>query len=314
MSKPPFSTLVGQLPYAPQESIIDSYSYTGDILSFKRCSWQYGTFSHFRFTKALPIQAWFGDVIHMSIELLFRQFTGDIFDSTGKLAKGKLPTDEDVVYHCKECIAILKSKGMYARLSDHNSAKELLKTFNSREGVSFYSRIAASEVRLESIRHPENGKPPYVINGVVDVLIAPDQKSLEIWDYKAMDKPDNGTQEGKQKLRELEDQMFTYFEIVQSLFPSKQISQAVLYFVNELKPGGSANPEHRIDLADTSIIKKIKASKIEADKTVEEIRSCKSKGVFEFPKKGTVDTKTCDACEWRWSCPSTTKIYKINAP
>ena len=100
-----------------------------------------------------------------------------------------------------------------------------------------------------------------------------------------MDKPDNGTQEGKQKLRELEDQMFTYFEIVQSLFPSKQISQAVLYFVNELKPGGSANPEHRIDLADPSIIKKINASQIEADKTVEEIRSCKSSGNFNFPKK-----------------------------
>ena len=314
MSKNPFSTLIGKMPYADQEKVIDSYSYTGDILSFKRCSWQYGTFSHYRFTKALPIQAWFGDVIHMSIELLFRQFKGDISDSSGKTAKGILPSDADVVFHCEESIAILKSKGMYARLSDQNSAKDLLKRFNSKEGVAFYNRIAASEVRLESIRHPKSGISPYIINGIVDVLVAPDKKSLEIWDYKAMDKPTKANPKDRQKLLELEGQMYTYFEIVQNMFPGKQITKAVLYFVNVLKPGGSGRPEYSIDLSDPSTIKKIDSTKLEADKTVETIRNCTSAGVFQYPKKGTVDVKTCDACEWRWTCPSTGKKYTINAP
>ena len=53
MTKSPFSTLVGRLPYAPQENVIDSYSYTGDILSFKRCSWQYGTFFSFQIYEGL---------------------------------------------------------------------------------------------------------------------------------------------------------------------------------------------------------------------------------------------------------------------
>ena len=314
MSKGPFHELAGKMPNSPSDPLIDRYSYTGDILSFKRCSWQYGTFSHYRFTKALPIQAWFGDVIHMTIERLFRQFNGDIENSKKKKNKGKLPKKDDVVYHCDEIIEILKSRGMYARLSDQKSAKDLLNLFNRKEGVAFYSRIQESEVRLETIINPSSSILPYILNGIVDVLVAPNATSLEIWDYKAMDKPDLKKPADVAKLNDLENQMYTYVEIVESLFPGKTISHAVLYFVNELKSGKSGNPEYRIDLTDPSVKKRIVAARNDADTIVNQIRGCKSTGIFPLPTKGTVDEKTCDACEWRWKCPSPSKKYKFTAP
>ena len=116
--------------------LIDRYSFTGDILSYGRCSKQYGKFKHYGFSKALPIQAWFGDVVHMTIELLFRQVKGDIKDASNMISKGILPTDDDVEFHAIESMNILKSKGMFGRKADREFVLELLKIFNSgRTGI-----------------------------------------------------------------------------------------------------------------------------------------------------------------------------------
>lgn len=306
----PLDPLIGLLPNKPSGNLINRYSFTGDILSFKRCSMQYGKFKHYGFSKALPIQAWFGDVVHMTIEMLHRQVSGDIEDSTGSISSGHLPSDADVEHHAEMAMDILKSQGMYGKPKDRQHVIELIKAFNSTEGLKFYSRIVQSEVRLETIINPSTGSDQYVLNGIIDVLRSPKKGVLEIWDYKAMDRPPKGDS----KLIDLENQMFNYVEIVQALFPNQVISEAVLYFVNELAPGGSGDPQYRLDLKSKKVDKRVKVARVDADRTVDEIRAAKAAGSFPPPPKGSVDVKTCDACEWRWHCPSPTKTYRLNAP
>jgi hypothetical protein len=133
---------------------------------------------------------------------------------------------------------------------------------------------------------------------------------LEIWDYKAMSKPE----EGDEKLEVLKNQMFNYYEIVKSLYPGRQITTAVLYFVNELREDGSGDPIYRIDLTDISIGEQIQQARVFANQVVAKIRDGKNKGKFTIPSKGSVDSQTCGACFLRWSCPSTIKTYKLHAP
>lgn len=306
----PLDSFKGKMPYSPPDLLIDRYSFTGDILSYGRCSKQYGKFKHYGFSKALPIQAWFGDVVHMTIELLYRQVKGDINDSSGSLSKGQLPDDDDVEHHANESMNILKSKGMFGRKADREYVVDLLKIFNSKEGLSFYERIIKSEVRLETIISPNTGNRPYIMNGIIDVLSSPTPGIIEIWDYKAMVKPPKGDP----KLASLENQMYNYVEIVQNLFPDEKITTAVLYFINELGPEGTGSPEYRIDLTDSKISSCISTARDEANDIVEQIRKARATGNFPDPVKGTVDVKTCDACEWRWHCTSASKTYTLHAP
>ena len=90
------------------------------------------------------------------------------------MLKAVSPIDADVIYHCEEVIGILKSRGMLARYSDQESVKGLLKIFNSTQGLPYYQRIQESEVRLETIINPDGSSMPYILNGIVDVLISPD--------------------------------------------------------------------------------------------------------------------------------------------
>ena len=179
------------------------------------------------------------------------------------------------------------------------------------EGSGFYERIEKTEVRLETVVEPEGGEiPPYIMNGVIDVLVSSDEEELEIWDYKAMRKPE----EGDEKLEVLKNQMFNYYEIVKSLYPERQITTAVLYFVNELREDGSGDPIYSIDLTDRAIGKQIQQARRFANQVVEKIRDGKNKGKFPIPLKGSVDSQTCGACFLRWSCPSTDKEYTLQAP
>ncbi len=306
----PLQELRGKMPYSPPDMLIDRYSFTGDILSYGRCSKQYGKFKHFGFTKALPIQAWFGDIVHMTIELLFRQVKGDIADASGTLKENEMPSDEDVEHHAEESMKALKTKGMFGRRADREFVVELLKLFNTREGLRFYRRIMKSEVRLETVIAPETEQRPYIMTGIIDVLASPTPGVIEIWDYKAMAKPPLGDP----KLTSLENQMYNYVEIVQALFPQHTITTAVLYFINEIGPNGSGEPEHRIDLTDKIVGDCITTARIEANEIVERIRSAKAAGRFPDPPRGSVEKKTCDACEWRWHCTSTVYDYTLQAP
>ena len=105
----PLSSLEGLLPNNPPEGLIDRFSYTGDIHPYTVCSKQYGTFEHYGFAKALPIQAWFGDAVHMTIEMLYNQYSGNLAGSDGEVRPGVLPSEEDVEFHTMTSISILKS-------------------------------------------------------------------------------------------------------------------------------------------------------------------------------------------------------------
>ena len=307
----PLSSLEGLLPNNPPEGLIDRFSYTGDIHPYTVCSKQYGTFQHYGFTKALPIQAWFGDAVHMTIEILYNQYSGNLVGSDGEVRPGVLPSEEDAEFHTKTSISILKSRGMNARESDRRVVIDLMSRFNKVEGSSFYKRIEKTEIRLETVVEPEDGEiRPYIMNGVIDVLVSSEGDELEIWDYKAMNKPE----EGDEKLEVLKNQMFNYFEIVRSLYPNRPIATAVLYFVNELREDGSGDPIYSIDLTDSSIGEQIKRARVFANQVVEKIRDGKSEGKFPVPTKGSVDRQTCGACFLRWSCPSTDKEYTLHAP
>ena len=305
----PLEALSGNLLHAPAADGLDRYSFTGDVLSFSRCSRQYGQFKHFGFAKALPIQAWFGDVVHMTIEALFRQFSGERPNARGEVNTGELPTDEDVESHAVAAMRILSLHGMHGKPDDKDHVTNLLKTFNHHEGIEFYDRIEQSEVHLETVIRPDSQRA-YVLHGVVDMLGADEEGSIEIWDYKAMDRP----ADDDPKLRSLEHQMFTYAEIVRSLHPERAVKSAVLYFVNELSKEPSGDPVHRMDLESDEAAARIEEARAEAEGIIAQIRTAREANRFPTPARGEVDRKTCDACEWRWSCTGAFREYRMTAP
>ena len=206
----PLDALAGNLRHAPAEDGLDRYSFTGDVLSFSRCSRQYGQFKHFGFAKALPIQAWFGDVVHMTIEALFRQFSGERPNARGEVKTGELPTDEDVESHAVAAMRILSLHGMHGKPDDKDHVTNLLKTFKHYEGIEFYDRVEQSEVHLETVIRPDSQRA--MCCGVVDMLRA-DEGSIEIG-YRRW----TGLRTMIQNCV-LEHQMFTYAEIVRPLTP-----------------------------------------------------------------------------------------------
>jgi len=275
------------------------FSLTSDVLSFRRCEKQYGAFGHDGFVPARATQAFFGSVIHQVLDLCHRQF-----DRTGSLA-----TDAEIDTYFTEVESALRSHGVRAA-SGHvaDTARELLKRFNSLEGAALYSRVKDTEFRLESER------PNYILRGVVDVLATdkndPDNPAkMEIWDYKGSKRPPNSDK----RLKEYEWQMAVYAELFKQkagCYPK----QAVLYFLNELSgdPPPTSRPlraAYVVQFDPASVARALK----EFDKTADEIMACQQKDQWPDPKTPP-DKETCDICDLRWNCKVPKTPYKDRLP
>lgn len=280
------------------------FSLTSDILSFRRCRRQYGYFGNEGFVPAQAVQVYFGQMIHQVLDRCHRHYNG-LYPG---IPLGTFPTDQDIDNYYDEVDQALRAHGVRpASVHVATQAKQVLKTFNRVEGGGLYPRVIDTEYRLESDRNN------FVLRGVVDVLVGEHDGDHEIWDYKGTDMPPLGSP----SLRDYELQMSVYAELYKvkcGVYPS----QAVLYFLNELKENRGAPPIHtrprraihRVDFMRDGVEADgtptlVKQGLEQFDITASDILSCKSNRQWDAPTGSDIpDDNTCDICDIRWNCPA----------
>ena len=282
------------------------FSLTSDIVSYRRCSRQYGYFGHDGFVPAEATQIFFGTIIHQVLDRCHRHYSGLLghpFET--------VPAEADIEAYFLEVENALISHGVRpANKHVRDRALSLLKAFNRVEGPTLYPRVFDTEYRLESDRGA------YICRGVVDVLAnadsgskAPDQ--VEIWDYKGSEMPDLSSQ----TLQDYEWQMCVYAELYKvrtGVYPAR----AILYFLNELHvPQGSppltARPLRAVRTVEFTLAR-IQQALSEFDMTANDIINCQANNAWPMP---AVDPGqgTCDICDIRWNCQAVSG-WKRNYP
>ncbi|ADY74150.1 hypothetical protein Dester_1523 [Desulfurobacterium thermolithotrophum DSM 11699] len=274
-----------EVPLTQKEKRIKNrYTITGDIISYSICPRQYGFYKFLGYAPSNPTQEWYGSIIHRFLKRAHLFF----------LKTGRVVNDEEI-----ERIFYLIEKSMEAEgvkatnKKVKESAIKVLQKFCSIEGEEFFKSIIEAELRL--IKELDN----FILYGIIDVLRTEGEK-IEIWDYKGMEKPDETTPYGREKLNRYKKQMYVYGFLSKEktgTFPDK----AVLYFMNELLKGNLEKAHFIIDFRKEEIQNEVENFIEEFKKIVEEIEESQKTNNWRLPKN--IDKNTCKQCDFRWDCP-----------
>lgn len=160
-----------------KEYIIPEYSLTGDLLSFLTCNLQYRYQNKGNLPPSMPVQLWFGEFIHGSLEEAFLKWKK--YSKEGAL---EFPWDwESEIYPIEELITSrLKVKGLNPPQEYQNNFGPKDNIYSARLersinlwGPHLFPLIDDTEVLIKGLRelNNENARSDYYsINGVVDVL------------------------------------------------------------------------------------------------------------------------------------------------
>lgn len=182
-----------------KEYIIPEYSLTGDLLSFLTCNLQYRYQNKGDLPPSMPVQLWFGEFIHGTLEEAFLKWK-----NLPKEKKSDFPWDwEEDIKPIEELITgRLKINGLYPPIEyqDNYGPKDNIYSARVERSINLWGPhlfplIDDSEVLIKGIREmPIEGDDArseyYSINGVVDVLssLKLDEISQLNGDWKQNDK------------------------------------------------------------------------------------------------------------------------------
>jgi hypothetical protein len=314
----------------PKQPLIKRrFSVTQDIVGFRRCGRQYGTFHVHKYAPAYQTQLYFGTILHQVLDRCHSHYHG-ILDPT---TKGQIPdggtilsdTDiltffddlkdaeetktspppppSDMLSYFIEVEDSLKSQGI--RAIDRNlrlKALRILQYFNHLEGPVLYPQVKDTEYRLQA------DQKSHILHGVVDLLLdspgSSNPNDCEIWDYKGTSRI-NLTQTDRDTYL---FQMRVYarlYELKHNVLPRK----VVLYFLSELD--GATCPRKRpanalLELTDTNGLSRteIDAAMTEFDATVQQIEQARQLNVWQAAAPGCISPQDCAICDLRWDCPT----------
>jgi hypothetical protein len=295
-----------RVPRLQTAPIKHRYSVTADVLSFQRCSRQYGYFAVRGYAPAHTVQIYYGTVIHQVLDRAHAHYMGLIDPNT----QGQFPTDDDIERFFQDVDSALYARGIRAiRAAERQAALRRLKLFNRIEGPQLYPRVRDTEHRLQSDRGD------FLLHGVVDVL-ADDPNWLpgmgaEIWDYKGGHCPNINSED----FRRYEFQMLVYAELYRernSLPPVK----AILYFLGELDAAQISLVRPATALVEVPLDpQRIQVGLQVFDNTVTQIETCRVSDDWPSPQPGQEpDNATCDICDVRWHCPARAHQYPMRYP
>lgn len=260
------------------------YSITGDVLAYRRCRRQYGYYNELNFTPDHVTQLFFGRVVHETLDRAHRHYTGELEGTV----EGDVPDDDDIAEYFRDVAEALKSRNIYPMSNEaEETALAYVQDFNEREGEALYPRILDTEYRLQSNRDD------FVLEGVVDVLTSDsDGDGHEIWDYKAGQRPESGTE-----LDDYRAQLYTYAELYRyrnGEFPDR----GVIYFLGEQsRDEGMFEIQFEEGAVEGSIT--------EFEQTVRNIETAREdSGWFDITEVERPSEGTCAECDVRWSCPA----------
>lgn len=288
----------------PASAVRPRFSLTSDILSFRRCSRQYGYFGNDGFVPAQATQIFYGTIIHQVLDRCHRHYWGMMGHG-----QGTIPSDADVGSYFGEVQNALRSHGVRpASPAVAEKALRVLQLFNRIEGPTLYPLIRDTEFRLESERNQ------YVLRGVVDVLAhsanAPDDPAqMEIWDYKGTRLPDLASPD----MQDYVWQMCVYAELYR-VRSGHYPARAILYFLNELdqQPAPVTRPLRAVREVQFTP-EMIQQALGGFDATAQGIIACRATNVWPLP--GAAPQKeTCDICDLRWNCSRPTPPYSVRLP
>lgn len=268
-------------------------SLTSDILSFRRCSRQYGFFGNDGFVPAQATQIFYGTIIHQVLDRCHRHYDGLM-----GAPRNTMPSDLDIDGYFDAVLVALRSHGIRpASNAARDQAKELIKLFNTIEGPALYPRVRDTECRLESDRRD------YIVRGVVDVLAqsttaSDDPSQMELWDYKGSRYPGNSSD----RLQDYIWQMCVYAELYRvrsGVYPAR----AILYFLNEFmsNPRPTSRPRQALYVVNFNA-SMIQAALAAFDISAHDIMRCRAQSRWPLPGMQP-DKETCDICDIRWNCP-----------
>ena len=125
-----YNSLTGQInPPSPTQSR-PRFSLTSDIVSYRRCSRQYGYFGNEGFVPAQATQIFYGTIVHQVLDRCHRHYSG-----LAGFPRGSFPSDADIASYFGEVENALKSHGVRpVSAAVRDKALEVLQAFNRVEG------------------------------------------------------------------------------------------------------------------------------------------------------------------------------------
>lgn len=232
---------------------VPSYSLTGDLLSYLTCGLQYRYQNRAALPPSKPVQLWFGQFIHGTLEESYRRW-----------ADGRaLPWDEVQVQQvAQQVIRRLDARGVqFQRFLLLGIALERAYQAINRIGPILFPLIAECEVKLQGLRGLPRGVPRtvrqsdyYEVTGVVDVitsveirdaspenvlartLLGPSPAYEVVVDYKGMRRP--AALDPSDRIWEYHEwQVLTYAWLRGQQTGEARTTSGLLLYLNELAPG-----------------------------------------------------------------------------
>lgn len=255
------------------------YSITGDILAYRRCKRQYGYFNEHGFTPARATQLFFGRVVHETLDLAHKYYRGELEEGT----EGEVPSDEQIEEFFTRVADSLRAQNMEISEEAEAEALRYVQRFNREEGPRLYQYVDDTEHPLRTDRDD------YILEGVVDVLLR-DDESVEIWDYKAGQRPDES------ELEDYETQLYTYATLYRERNNGELPDRGVIYFLGEETRDEA---QFVIDFEGVDIDESLE----DFERTVREIKRSRENQDWENIEDPPSE-QTCQACEIKRNCPA----------
>jgi len=295
-----------KLPSQQASSVKRRYGVTSHVLSYRRCSRQYGQMVERRYEPALAVQLFYGTIVHQVLDLAHAHYAGRVAPEL----QGHVPSEDDIERYFTEVENGLRARRVYAVANIREHALKVLKRFNALEGPTLYARVLDTECRLQADRGS------YILHGMVDVLARGRESdesgkdgsgmaNVELWDYKGTKKPSRASRYFRDHLF----QMRVYADLYR-LKEGRLPRQGVLYFLNELgdDPAPTARPVNAVMMVtfDEESIREATAS---FEKTVADIEGCRLRRQWPSPSSAPPG-ETCDACDLRWDCDAARRFRR----
>ena len=275
-----------QLEIRPPEHMVPSYSLTGDLLSYSRCRLQYRYHNGSALPPSRPVQLWFGEFLHGSLEMCYRYWREQLHLPEGAPPfpwpctpheRGEtLPIwdENDIGRFGNSVEERLARQGKQARSSAaRNSAYSRLTATINELCPNLFPLIADAEKRVIGTRSVPASSlelrcDNYEVHGAIDVLTHftlasvhqdnPVRRSIEavcptlepqfevIVDYKGTSRP--LTSDPEWDLGNWQIQTYAWLRGQQP--DSLSIPAGILVYINELVPGHEEVRKLRRGLAD----------------------------------------------------------------
>lgn len=173
-----------ELDLKRSEHIVPSYSLTGDLLSYLRCGLQYRFHNGSALPPSRPVQQWFGEFLHGTLELAFRFWQTNPahrnfpWPATQREWRAPEPAwaANDIGRFGDQIENALRHQGKQARSRNaRDSAFQRVAVAINQLGPHLFPLIAAAEKMVIGTRRvPEAAVPlrcsNYEVHGVIDVL------------------------------------------------------------------------------------------------------------------------------------------------